>query len=141
MRQRRGRVDSDEMILLFYFPQQTGEESLEAIRNTESPEVVIERSGELGRKLSALFRERADKERPLGSILGENDPEGMIRVWVSLAWEEVGEGERVMVLKDLNGVSWYGSRIQEVLAEQDAAEEPKSGLNDSDPNSNLSADE
>ncbi|MDB4813657.1 hypothetical protein OAH20_01220, partial [bacterium] len=82
-------------------------------------------------------------QRPLGSILGSNDPDGMIRVGVSLAWERDSEGEKKMVIKDLTGISWYGSRIQEVIAAQaeTAEEDPKSDLIEVAPDPSLSVDE
>ena len=147
VRQRKSLTNSDKMTLLFYFPQQAGKENLEEIRKTESPEVEVDRSSEIGKKLIALFENRKKGERPLGSLLGQNDPKEMIRVTVELAWERRGEGEdeeAKMVLKKLNGVSWFGSRIQEVIAAQENVEEKgesKSGLNEAVPDSNIAGDE
>lgn len=143
VRRRKGGADSNEMTLLFYSPQPPGEGALEAIRMTESPEVVIERRGEMGKKLRFLLDEREAGKMPIESILGQGDPEGMVRVWVKLAWEESeGESEPQMVLEELKGVSWYGSRIQGILAVDEVVEEEaKSALNDSDSNSSLETDE
>ncbi|MDB4509116.1 hypothetical protein N9067_03125 [Akkermansiaceae bacterium] len=143
MRQRKGSVTSETMTFLLYFPQQAGADTLEEIRKSKSPEIVIERRSELGEKLTALFEDNAKNQRPLGSILGSNDSDGMIRVGVSLAWERDSEGEKKMVIKDLTGISWYGSRIQEVIAAQaeTAEEDPKSDLIEVAPDPSLSVDE
>jgi hypothetical protein len=55
----------------------------------------------------------------------------MARVFVSLAWEEDETGKPQMVLKQINGISWYGERIQELLSNQNSSEaDSKSDLNE-----------
>jgi len=132
VRRRIERAGSDKTTFLFYFPKPFAEDSLELIRNTESPEVILHRASALAKELGKLIDNREKGFRPLESILGENDPDGMVRVWVNLSWEEDEDGERKMVLNEIKGVSWYGSRIQEVLAQATAAAEVGSEPADSE---------
>lgn len=131
VRRREAGDASKNLALLFYAPSYAGDKSPEAIRATESPEIVVDRKSEVGERLSQILSDVEEKKRPMESILGIDDLSGMARVFVSLAWEEDETGEPQMVLKQINGISWYGKRIQELLSNQDSSEaDSKSDLNE-----------
>ena len=50
----------------------------------------------------------------------------MIRVSAILAWEEDEDGDEILVLKDLPGVSWYGTRFRRAYREEQKLEEKES---------------
>jgi hypothetical protein len=132
VRRRQAGDASKKLTLLFYAPAYAGEKSSEAIRATESPEIVVNRGSEIGDRMFEILSDLEEGKRPMESILGIDDLSGMARVFVNLAWEEDETGESQMVLKKINGVSWYGKRIQKVFSNQDSIEaETKSDLNDS----------
>ncbi len=81
--------------------------------------------------MSQILSDVEEEKRPMESILGIDDLSRMARVFVSLAWEEDETGKPQMVLKQINGISWYGERIQELLSNQNSSEaDSKSDLNE-----------
>ena len=131
VRRREAGDASKNLALLFYAPAYAGDKSSEAIRATESPEIVVDRKSEVGERMSQILSDVEEEKRPMESILGIDDLSRMARVFVSLAWEEDETGKPQMVLKQINGISWYGERIQELLSNQNSSEaDSKSDLNE-----------
>ena len=114
VRKRETDDETEEFYLSFYRPPLLNEEA-DVFRVTESPDVRLETKSALGQKFLDLWNSFKAGETPYDSILGESlDPENYLRVTAVLAWEENGQNENVMVLKDIVGVAWFGEVIQEL---------------------------
>ena len=119
MRKRETLRESPYFSLLFYEKPALGvEDERKALHASESEEVIVKVRSDLGRKLGELFKAKEDGKKAYDSVLGTKDPETMIRVSAILAWEPDEDGEEVLVLKDLPGVSWYGSRVRRAYRQQ-----------------------
>lgn len=118
MRQREVMKESAYISILFYEEPPVGtEDSRKALQASESEEVIVKLRTDLGRQLTELFKAKEDGNTAYDSIFGQNDPDTMIRVSAALAWEEDEDGDEVLVLKDLLGVSWYGTRVRRAYRE------------------------
>ena len=126
-RKRFTSDQSETFSVSFYRPPRVYEQS-NGFLSSESSEVVIETDSELGRRFRQLWQSQVvDGTSPYGSILADEigpPSNQFLRVIVKLAWEEnepAQEGQELkedekykLVLKDIIGIGWFGSRIQEL---------------------------
>lgn len=128
MRKRQVMRESSYFSLLFYEEPSLGveEDQRKALQASESEEVIVKLRTDLGKQLTELFKQKENENRPYDSILGERDPNMMIRVSAILAWEEDEDGDEILVLKDLPGISWYGTRFRRAYREEQKLEEKES---------------
>jgi hypothetical protein len=118
VRKRLSSNEEDSFFVNFYRAPQVFETENE-YKNTQSPEVELKSDSAIGRQFLKLWEDYQEGRFPYGSILAPQlDPRGHMRITVRLAWEEKEEGKEEMVLKEIQGVGWFGSRIQEFHAEE-----------------------
>lgn len=127
MRKRETLRESTYFSLLFYEEPAFGvEDQRKALQASESEEVIVKVRSDLGRQLTELFKNKEDGLKPYESIFGELDPNTMLRVSAVLAWEEDEDGDEILVLKQLPGVSWYGSRVRMAYRAEKKSQEENS---------------
>jgi hypothetical protein len=104
--------------------------------DSPSPEFLVPRSSEPGRKLEALLRLHREGKRPFGARAPLDDPEDMIRVRVRVRREADQQGARKFVLEDVLAGHWLGSeesgipdetRAQPADSETESASDGASG--------------
>lgn len=97
------RQNEPEISVVFYSPVLGKPQEF----SVESPEFLVPRKDHNGRRLSLAFAMKQRGERAFGSVLGNMDPEDMIRVRVRLRRQQRG-GEKTFQIVDVAACHWLG---------------------------------
>lgn len=116
VRKRRSEDDAKRMLLSFYRAPEFFEKEGQ-FKKTESPEVSVPLNSKIAKEFLALWEARENGEAPYGSILERLDPEGYLRITVTLGWRKGEFEEKILTLQDIVGVGWYGGEIQTLYHE------------------------
>ena len=115
-----GERKNDLAISLVFYPPRFG---MPGDVGTASPEFLIPRANDNGRKLEALFALRAQGKSPLSAHVPAEDPDGMIRVRVRIRRHVDAQGTRRFELEEVLAGHWLGiadTGIPETPAEDES---------------------
>ena len=94
--------EREKLQLIFYKPKMVAGE-----RTQESPTVDVAKDSPFFAQLDAAFNEDLNnKDETQGSVIGLLDTAGLLRVKVTLDWQQGSEDEPIVVLKDLAAMHW-----------------------------------
>lgn len=108
---RRKLISEDEDLLGLQF-YQPGDSSERRPRG-QSPRVVVRKDSAEGEFLEAVLQAEPSELVAGDSFFAERDPEGMERLRIVLEWQEAGDGESVLMVKEVRADHWWGDGFED----------------------------